>query len=213
MSWRSINDPFCGHSCFWWCHGTLREGMATPQVMSWWILTYRGPPGVGEVVEEVLKKSLDPHLVFWWPCNPCWGHGALVWWWWPCMVLNMLWNPWTCPWYDEESHEYLEPLMKTLTPSQRSWTPLLAWWHDEGTHTHVMTLVHLLACYGLMWCWKCGGHTCLHLIMGWRWCVMDLTLNGLQTLRHDKHDDLEWWHVYGIPSGLNGTPLMRKPLW
>ena len=125
----------------WWCHGTQEEDLASPQKISWPLEVLLCGSGRWRSLwsplldEEVLNMSLDPQLVFWWPCNPCLGHGALVWWWWPCMVLDRLWNPWTCPRYDEESHEDLEPLMKTLIPLQRSSIPLLAIymvrWHDD----------------------------------------------------------------------------------
>ena len=161
----------------WWCHGTSREGLATPWVMSWWILTLGSllvwlrwlkkpmkPLGMSKKplaswrrLEGVLRPTLNGVMIF----QPLLGHGGLVWWWWwwPCMVLNRLWNPWTCPWYDEESHEDLEPLMKTLIPLQRSWSPLLALdvvrWHDSVFFGDLMkswNLVKTLMPISCTWC-------------------------------------------------------------
>ena len=158
----------------WWCHGTSGEGLTTPHMMSWWILTVgsllvwlrrlkkpMNPLGMSKnplASRRRLKGVLGPTLNGVMILQPLLGHGALVWWWWPCMVLDMLWNPWTCPWYDEESHEDLEPLMKILMPLQRSWSPLLAldmvrwhdvavmrswrwsWVHKKTWHPHMMEL-------------------------------------------------------------------------
>ena len=104
-------------------------------------------PGVVEVVEEdqeALKKLLDPRLVVWWPYNPCWDYGALIWSWWPCMVLDGLWNPWTCPWLDEEALgptidglKVLDDLMKTWNPWWRPWCPC------KGHGVHYLHLIRL----------------------------------------------------------------------
>ena len=84
---------------FWWCHGTLREGLTTPKVMPWWILTHcvaklaEEAHEVSCLMKKPLKKYLEPtHMIYF-------GlHGGalllvdmmymvLVWWSW-CLVYG-----------------------------------------------------------------------------------------------------------------------------
>ena len=83
--------------CVYWGHGTPRKGLATPQVMSWWILTLGGLL----VWLRWLKKPMKP--LAWW--RSPWTH---IWWLnGPCpikgddVVINDLmktWNPWWRSW-------------------------------------------------------------------------------------------------------------------
>ena len=56
MGWRSINDPFCGHSC--------SDGVMVPQKKAqlphrWYLDPWR-PPGIVDVVEEiVIDANMD----------------------------------------------------------------------------------------------------------------------------------------------------------
>ena len=97
-----INDK--GGDCWWNCHW-CQHGLDVIDATT---------------LLNMLKKSLDPHWVIWWPCNPWRGHGALIWWW---------WNPWTLPWYDQEAYEDLKLSMKTLI-----------WQSGSHTHEFLMTL-------------------------------------------------------------------------
>ena len=80
-----------------------------------------------------ISKTPSSHQ---WPCKPQMTTDWVIWPIWCSKgFFNMPWNPWTCSWYDEEAHEGLKSLMKTMMPLQRSWSPLLALdivrWHDD----------------------------------------------------------------------------------
>ena len=138
MGWRSINDRFCGHSC--------SDGVMVPQEKVLqphrWCHDGSWPIEVLLVWVRWLKKPMNP-LASWRSLEEALG---------PTLDGLKVNSSCTLDEDDVVIDKDLEPLMKTLMPLQRSWSPLLVWWHDEGTHTHVMTLGHLLACYGLMWC-------------------------------------------------------------
>ena len=118
--------------------------------------------------------------------NPCMWLLLPLWCWWPCMVFDMLWKPWTWPWYYEESHEAPWHVKEALGTSNGPNDPLcgdlwllMAWWSPgtigegprarERPGTQLDTWTHSVTCewwsrMGLIMIWHLDdgvlGHTC-----------------------------------------------------
>ena len=132
----------------WWGHGTLGEGLATPQVMSWWILTLGGllvwlrwlkkpmkPLAWWRSPKDVLEPTvgdlmtLQPLLGSWSSCIMMMtSYGP----WHAMELMNMSLVWWRSPWRLGTPDEYLDALVKVVKPMRLDGmmkAPTHMWWH------------------------------------------------------------------------------------
>ena len=164
----------------WWCYGTPGEGIPTPQVMSWWILTL----GVLLVWVRWLKKPMNS-LASWRSLEEALG---------PTLDGLKVNSSCTLDEDDVVIDKDLEPLMIPLMPLVWSWSPLLALdmvrWHDEGTHTHMMAVWPLDTLMMILVLLKVGWR-CWHL-MNLKMMTLGHLLRAYYTLGVDDMVDTLW---------------------
>ena len=158
----------------WWGHGTLGEGLATPQVMS----TLERSPCLVKMVEEAYEASYlmkkpwrGPWTHNWRFKDLCtldedevviWSLGTLE------MVLGhkediaptYMMTPWTfgCLWMMGSLVMYAMVMGSSLKPLRLDATLGNTWWHTTNPKTYGGMIAHLLH----PWCWWCDGY-CWHL--------------------------------------------------
>ena len=101
----------------WWCHDTLRKGLETPQVISWWILTLGGPL-------VWLKKPMK--LLAWWRGHwrSAWTHKLVMK---PTHLVCVIWCSWSPLLALDEDLDEIVPLKMSFKPLWMMEKPLMGW--------------------------------------------------------------------------------------
>ena len=147
--------------------------------------------------------SLDPQLVIWWPCNPCWGHGVLG------MMKKPMktWYPWWRPWCPCKGRG-----APVFVCDGWLWSYMEIWWRsfwrdpqthkmvEEGHEAHAPDKCHLMKT--LMPFKVLEAFACWTLLMIWKTQLMTraMTYNNLRVsnpwiwLSHEDHASVDKVH-------------------